>query len=264
MSKFKTCFFLGINFIIYSSCGTLVPPTYLYGPALYGHDISYQPKPLSNDSVHHANYASISLSSGEAPNTFNSRDGIKSAQVNIGQGFTFNHLNLSYAAFGDAGTYNNQTILESGQANYFNTKSFGNIGGRFSVNTFLTSGNVDIRVIGFEMAYSHEFGDYAAYRKSVNGQSNYFINSQTDLVTLGGTTEVIWHSAQKPLQFGFRLFIGQTLGDNFYKNANMPSGNHLPISNPISLAYFMQVKRYFFIGEVSPTINGELRVGVRF
>jgi len=282
MNKFKIYFLGCIALIAYSSCGTLVAPTYQYGPALYGRDISYQPKPLSSDSVHHANYASISFNSGEAPNSTNSSDGIKNAQINIGQGFTFDHLNLSYAAFGDLGTYNNHSVLESAEPNYFNSKSFGNIGGRFSVNTFVTSGNVDIRFIGFEMAYSHEFGSYAVYRKFLEGQPyytvtsqtdlatldshpNYYINSQTDLVTLGGTSEVTWRSAHQPLQFGFRLFIGaQVLNDNFYKNAYAPSGNHLPIASPSSLAYFMQVKHYYFVGEVSTTFAGQLTAGVRF
>jgi hypothetical protein len=263
MSKFKSCLSSGLILISFSSCVVKGPQIFTYGPPMYADDIAYQPKPISSDSVHHAAYVSASYSQGGPPNSKNSGDDITMGQLNIGQGFTFNNFNLSYGAFGGIGSYHNQTNNNVGQPNYFTSKSFENLGGRFSINAFITSGNVDIRFIGFEMAYSHEYGDYAGYRESVTGQPNYFTDTQTQLVTMGASSEVIWHSSRAPLQFGLRLFIGLPLGDGNYKNPNSLGQLYYPQNIPLSIAYFMQVKNVFFVGEVNPD-GGILRVGLRF
>lgn len=226
-------------------------------------DIAYQPKPLSTDSVHHATYASATYWSGGAPNDKNNGDELTGWQVNIGQGHTFKAFNVSYGAFGGFGSYLNQTINNTAAPNYFKSKNFGNLGGRFSINTFITSGLVDIRLVGFEMDYSHEMGDFAAYRRTLAGQPGYFIDPRSDLVTMGGTSEVVWHSKKQPLQFGLRLFIGQTLGDNSYKNPNDPTQIYYPNLHPYSMAYFMQIKNAIFTFELNG-VGGQIRAGLRF
>jgi hypothetical protein len=249
--------------VAFSSCFTQGPKINLYGPAMYAKDVAYQPKPMSSDSVHHATYASLTYYSGNVGNDKNDNDAITSGQFNIGQGYTFSNFNLSYGAFGELGSYQNETNSDVTQPHYFNTKYYESLGGRFSANVFITSGRVDIRFIGFEMAYSKEFGAYPAYRDGLNGQPNYFINNRTNLLTLGGTSEVVWHSERAPVQFGLRLFIGQTIGDNTYRNPSQPGQLYYPQFQTLSVAYFMQLKHYFFVGEVNP-VGGTLRAGLRF
>jgi len=263
MAKLKNYFPLAVILLIYSSCGVSGPQYNLYGPAMYANDISYQPKPLSTDSVHHSTYASATYWSGSPTNNNNNGDEITGWQLNVGQGHTFKGFNIAYSAFAGFGSYLNQTNNTTSQPNYFKNESFGNAGGRFSANTFITSGLVDIRLVGFEMAYSHEFGDYAGYRRNVAGQTNYFVDTRTDLVTLGGTSEVVWHSRKQPLQFGLRLFLGETLGDNSYKNANDPSHLYYPNQQDFSMAYFMQIKNAIFVLEVNNG-GGQLKAGLRF
>jgi len=263
MLKTRLYFLLLPVLIFYSSCTVTGPQINLYGPAMYSSDISYQPKPMSSDSVHHANYASLSYFSLDAPNNNNNFDIVTVGQFNIGQGYTFDNFNLSYAAFGGMGGYSHQTNNDLSQSTHFSSKYFGDLGGRFSANAFVTSGRVDIRFIGFEVAYSHEFGDYANFRSQVNGQPDYFTDARTDLVTIGGSTEVIWHSSERPLQFGLRLFIGRTLGDNTYRNPGTPATVYYQQNDIGSLAYFMQLKKVFFVGELH-SFGGELRAGLRF
>jgi hypothetical protein len=262
MKKLKIYFPLILVLFIYNSCGVSGPQINLYGPAMYSSDVSYQPKPMASDSMHHAGYVSLSYLSVDAPNDNNSFDMITGELINIGQGYTFDNFNLSYGAFAAIGSYSDQTI-HAGQPNYFNSKSFGNVGGRFSANAFVTSGHVDIRFMGIEMAYSHEFGDYADFRKSIAGQPNFFTDTRTDIVTIGGSSEVIWHGSRKLRQYGFRLFLGRTIGDNTYRSAAAPNELYYPQTNTFSLAYFMQVKKVFFVAEFY-TNGVEYKAGLRF
>jgi hypothetical protein len=273
MTKFKILTLLCSLAVLLTSCSTKGPITNLYGPALYKNDVAYLPKPLSTDSSHHANYisASVSSTSGAEPN--NSNDELTRGEINFGQGFTGKNCNIAYSVFGTAGSYDNMTNLTTNDSHYFNSKFFGAVGGRFSANTYITSGRVDIRIIGFEMAYSREFGGYAAYRKSITDTANFYTNNRTELVTIGGTSEVVWHSHDPKIQFGFRVFIGYTLGDNAYRNngATAPftydpftqNNSASYIAQNSSLAYFMQIHQYFFVAEVNST-GGQLRLGLRF
>lgn len=263
MRQLKTYCPIFLAMLMFSSCFVSGPQISLYGPAMYSNDISYQPKPISSDSVRSAGYLSLAYFSGNAANTNNSFDMTTGGQLNIGHAVTFSDFSLSYGAFGTIGNYNNQTASNANHPGYFSDKSFGSAGGRFSGNAFVNSGNVDIRFIGFEMAYSHEFGDYADFRKSITGQPNYFSDTHTDIITIGGSSEVIWRSRRQPMQFGFRLFIGRTLGDNAYRNPATPLQVYYPDVNTVSMAYFIQFKKVFLVSELH-TNGGEFRLGLRF
>jgi hypothetical protein len=273
MTKFKIPALLCSLVVLLSSCSTKGPQLNSYGPALYKNDVAYLPKPLSTDSSHHASYISASVTSTSGANPYNSNDMLTRGEINFGQGFTGKNFNIAYSVFGTAGSYDNMTDLTTNDTHYFNSKFFGAVGGRCSANTFITSGRVDIRIIGIEMAYSREFGGYATYRKSVTDTANFYTNNRTELVTIGGTSEVVWHSHDPKIQFGFRVFIGYTLGDNSYRNngATAPftydpftqNNSASYIAQNSSLAYFMQIHQYFFVAEVNST-GGQLRLGLRF
>jgi hypothetical protein len=263
MTKIRLYFPLVVMLLAYSSCGVTGPQINLYGPPKYADNIAYQPKPLSSDSSHHGTYISGSFFEGQPANDKNGSDAIAGGELNIGQGFTLPNFNVAYGGFAGFGNYHNSNNTNEITPQYFYNKSFGEVGGRFSANAFIPIGQVDVRFIGFEMAYTHEFGDYLAYRKAITGDANFFTDNRSDIVTMGGTSEVAWHSRNYPLQFGLRLFIGATLGDNRYKNPNSPYQQYDPNLSPVSIAYFMQVKKTFFIGEITP-YGGQIRVGFRF
>jgi hypothetical protein len=255
MKKLKTVFALcGLGCFL-SSCYVSKPVTSVNGPSFYNSDITYQPKPLSADSVHHANYVSASIVNGQGANE---NDVLTAGEINLGRAYTTKHFNFSGGVFGAAGSFSNATI-PSGQPYYFNNKFTGMAGARASINYYITSGHVDIRVIGIEAAYSNEFGDYADYRKLVAGVPTFYTSTRTDLLTIGGSTEVTWYGRDPSWQYGFRLFVGKTNID-YPKN---PNDNYALPSVTGALAYFMQIKRYFMIGEFTGA-GGHFGLGYRF
>jgi hypothetical protein len=238
---------------VLSSCSD-----HVYGPALHKSDISYMPKPMSTDSVKSATYASGAVVLDFSNNL---HDQLTSGQFNISHANTFKNFNLAFGGFTSLGNYANDD-LKVGDPNYFKNKFFGAVGGRLSGNFFINNdGRTDIRIIGFEAAYSHEFGDYVAFRKSVTGQPNYYTDTRTDLFTGGLTSEVIFHG-RHDTQMGFRLFVGETFGnDNIYNNTK---NDYVTYNAPtyVSFAYFMQMKQYFFVVDGGTYV--QFRFGVRF
>jgi hypothetical protein len=226
--------------ILLASC------SHIYEPALYHQDIVYQPKPTSFDTIKTANYISGGL--------------------NYYSNSNFNDFLIS--AFGVFGQYQSDQA-NKGETNYFSDKYFEAVGGRFSVNAFTTSGRTNFRFIGVEMAYSHEFGTYADFRRYLNTQPGYFVDPRTNLLTLGLTSEVIFHNVNdKGFQNGIRIFFGGTFGDNnLYNNPEVKqnyfsdiTGGGLNIFPKVS--YFIKVKNYF--GTVEAGSAFFLRFGLKF
>ena len=243
--------------ILISSCSRV------YSPAMYHQDIAYQPKPTSFDSVKSRTYISGGLGVSSSNNY---RDDKVSGEFDLSEGHAFKNFNLAYGAFGTFGDYENSSI-DKGQPNYFTDKFYGAVGGRLSGNFFVTSGKTDFRIVGFEAAYSHEFGAYSDFRKYLNGRSNYLIDQRTDLFSLGLTTEVIFHkTGDNSFQQGIRGFVGKTFG---YNNINNNDDNNDDTFRErlfrnvfLRASYFITFKNYFGIAEVGNGIF--VRFGYKF
>jgi len=237
--------------LIFTSC------SHVYTPALYRRDIIYQPKPSSFDTVKAATYISAALNL--AP-FVNHNDQQESGQINVSRGYVFNHINLSYGAFGLLGDYENGAIA-TGKANYFINKYYGALGARASANLFSTSSSErsEYRYLGFEAAYSHEFGAYAGFRQLLNSQPGYYVDPRTDLFTIGLTTEILTRTADKKVQQSLRLFLGSTLGYDQLTDANNKKAardvypqffdpGFLGLYPKVS--YYIKVKNYFGTAEI--------------
>ena len=233
--------FLALVGLTFASCSNRV-----YAPAMYHQDIAYQPKPVSFDSVKSASYAAGGIGINLNPT---SNDALYSAQFNISRGHVFDHVNLAYGAFGVIGDYENSTI-QSGQPYYFQDKFFGAGGARASANLFVNNGNVDFRYFGVEMVYSHEFGDYASFRKTVSqsGLPDFYTDNRVDLFSAGVTSEVTWRAQNKPkLKHSIRIFAGTTFGNNNLDNTYYKTreDNSIPPRNVVLKAsYFLQFNNY--------------------
>jgi hypothetical protein len=232
---------------------------HVYGPALHKSDISYMPKPMSMDSAKSATYVSAGLALDFGNNL---SDQLTSGQLNISEAHTFKNFNLAYGAFTSLGNYSNYD-LQQGDPHYFKDKFFGAVGGRLSGNFYINNdGRTDIRIIGFEAAYSHEFGDYARFRKEVTGDPNFYTDTRTELFTGGLTSEVVFHGRKPNTQMGFRLFVGETFGnDNIYNNNK---NDYITYKTPtyVAFSYFIQLKQYFAVVEGGTYV--QFRVGLRF
>ncbi|CAN5234017.1 hypothetical protein BH09BAC6_BH09BAC6_36920 [soil metagenome] len=248
--------FLGLAVLVFSSCSNL------YTPALYHQDIAYQPKPSSFDKENAATY----ISAGIGANTnVNFNDFLVSGQLNLSQGFIFDHFNVAYGGFAVFGDYQNGSS-DVNKPNYFSDKFFGALGGRASVNAFVTSGRADIRFIGIEMAYSHEFGDYADFRQRLNTQPGYFVDPRVNLLSIGLTTEVIFHNRNNSdFQHGIRGYLGTTLGhnqlnDTYYTDQTVT--DRMFRSFYPKASYFIKFNNYFGAFEVGSQVL--VRFGYKF
>lgn len=255
--KFKFCMPALLFALVVSSCSD-----HVYGPALRLADIAYMPKPISTDSVKSANYISggIGIAQGSHYN-----DLLTSGQLNLNRASTFKHFNVAYGVFGVAGNYHNNKLAKI-DPYYFNNKFFGAAGGRLSADYFIHRGRFDFRFIGFEAAYSNEFGSYASFRKVVGDQEHYHADNRNNLFSMGVTSEIVFRNRHNQ-RFGLRGFAGGTVGNNGIYN-HYTDGEALKIerlpSGPtfITLAYFMQLNNFITIIEVSS--YAQLRVGYRF
>lgn len=252
--------------ILFGSCSP-----YAYRPALYHQDIAYQPKPSTFDSVKTSNYISGEY---ETFLNFSLKDPLESGQVNLNRGYIFKHFNLAYGAFATFGNYQNSSIKPT-QANYYHNKYFGAVGGRVSANLLSSDDNTDFRYLGFEAAYSHEFGPFANFRKYLGAQGGYYADIRTDLFTIGLTTEIIVQSPKhKKIQQGFRLFAGVTPGNENLTGSYHNNNNISPAVAPQvfesgyykffpKASYFLKVKNYFWTAEYFIT-GLSLRFGYAF
>jgi hypothetical protein len=253
--KFKVLFFLPIIALLLASCA------HIYTPVLYHQDIVYQPKPASFDSAKTVTYISAGF---DGHSSVDYADDLESGQINISQGRAFKGFDLAYGAFGVAGDYGNNANKD--KPNYFSDKFFGAVGGRASANLFVTSGRADVRFIGMEMAYSHEFGSFADFRKNIQNTPGYDVDTRTDLFTVGLTSEVIFHSINdNGYRHGIRLFLGTTFGPNDVENSdqdNETSQDRLFQRMFPKVSYFVSYKKYFGTAEFG---NGFfIRLGVKF
>jgi len=247
--------FAALIALLFSSCVSV------YSPALYHQDIAYQPKPASFDTVKSASYVSAGFN-----NYLNSdQDLMQSGQFNLSRGHAFKNTNLAYGAFGVFGDLENSSI-QQGKPYYFTDKFFGAVGGRASFNFFVNSGRTDFRFLGIEAAYSHEFGDYLDFRRTVNGKSGIIADTRSDLVTIGLTTEILFHNwGNTHIQHGLRGFLGTTFGNN---DLEYGTDNFEPDNSKLfrqffpKVSYFINFNKFFCTAEAGQQFF--VRFGIKF
>lgn len=254
--RLKLLLFLCGGMMLLNACSN-----HTYTPALYHQDIAYQPKPASFDSLKTANYISGGMNY-YTDQTWS--DLLISGQLNYSRGHVFKNANLAYGVFGVAGDY------ERGDAgsppNNFKDKFFGAVGARMSANLFTPYERMDFRYLGFEMAYSHEFGSYSNFRNYIKTQPGYRADTRTDLVTLGLTTEIIFHNQNNvQIEHGIRGFLGGTFGPNPLNNTDYISQDLTPTFFRTifpKVSYFINVKSFFGVAEIGSAIF--VRAGYKF
>ena len=234
----------------------------IYTPALYHQDIAYQPKPASFDSLKTANYISGGINY-YLDQTWS--DLLVSTQFNFSRAHVFNNFNLSYGAFGVAGDYDKGG--DDSSPTDFSGRFFGAVGGRASANLFTSYERMDFRYLGIEMAYSHEFGSFAAFRHFLNSQPGYQADIRTELFTVGLSSEIIFHNQNNiNIEHGIRLFLGGTFGPNpVGDNSDYSSSSLTPqFFHDIfpKVSYFINAKHFFGVGEFGSGIF--LRAGYKF
>lgn len=245
--------------VLLASCSATV-----YSPAMFGHDIAYQPKPMTFDTNKDATYLSGTFGAHQAVNT----NDVGFGELNISRAHAFAHGNLAFGAFGFAGQVtDNNYVNDSANTFKFKHISFEGLGLRASGNLNTSFGRTNWRFLGFEAAYSKEFGAYSNFRRQVSGVPGYYSSPTSSLITAGLTTEIIWHgSSSVDNQYGFRVFIGRNFGNLSYLN-NLPGGSGSFLLNS-SNSFFMQLHHFTATletnGFLSVTPSLRLTAGYRF
>jgi hypothetical protein len=223
--------------------------------------VAYVPKPASYDSVKKVIYLSGGLGGSTG---INLSDAITHGTVDISVGHDLKKANLAYGAFAYGGVITNTGSSNNSNDRYpLNSKGFGAIGGRFSINAYTTGKRSNFRYLGFEATYSKEFGSYADFRKAVNGIDNHYAITGTDLLTMGLTSEILWRNRRPEYtQYGIRFFIGGRCLNHKFENSESDYYRTNPVL--MDLGYFMKFKRY--IGSINTNFITSLafRLGYSF
>ncbi|HVS92908.1 MAG TPA: hypothetical protein VHE59_12785 [Mucilaginibacter sp.] len=234
-----------------------------YAPALYHQDIAYMPKPASFDTAKSATYFSGGLNTYLDPTWTKAM--LASGQVNVSQGYVFNHFNLAYGAFGELGDFSKGTSSDDKPDEKWSDKFFGAVGARLSANLFTSYERMDTRFIGFEAAYSHEFGSCSDFRKAVSHLPGYHADTRTDLFSVGLTSEFLFHNiGDIHFQNGLRFFVGETFGNDTFNEKYLTHDDVAPHFGPVyfKVSYFLKIHQFFATIEAGEQVM--LRAGVEF
>jgi len=249
-----------ICILLFSSCANRV-----YTPALFGNNIAYQPKPMTYDTKKTANYISGTFGAHAAVNT----DNVSFGELNFSRAHAFKNGNLAIGAFGFAGRVTNGFYTNDTASNSrFRHISFEGLGIRASGNLNTSFGRTDWRFLGFEAAYSKEFGAYSNFRKSVFGLPGYSTSLSSSLFNAGLTTEIIWHGKSNiENQYGFRFYIGRNFGNLRYLDSLTIGSSSTYFLNSSS-CFFMQLHHITGSVQVAGFLSIQpairLAVGYRF
>jgi len=181
-----------------------------YAPGLYQNDVQNMYKPHSKDSVKSRFYATgVLLSQSGAGGQGTSTSGL----LNIYRAHTIPHFNFSYGAIGYLGSYDRNYVDLNNPANsVVVNKSFAGYGLNGSTSFYLSTRKVDFRIIGVDLVYTHEGGDFLSFRKAQVGKPNVFSAAQAGMFTYGIFTEITVRPNNN-VNFGFKLFVNNVTGD---------------------------------------------------
>ncbi|WCT12395.1 hypothetical protein [Mucilaginibacter jinjuensis] len=204
----KPYLFAAALLLIFSSC-----TKHYYPSAMFQNDVQYMSKPYSGDSVRHGTYVSGALLL--TGNSGNIDDGASAGLLNIYQSYTLKNpnLNISYGVLGFAGNYRAGTD----NTNISIDKNFYGLGVNFSMSPYINRGNVDWRIIGLDLTYTKEFGDYAAFRQRMLNTDKLTYYRKTDLFTYGLFTEAMV-KVSPAVSLAFKIGLNNTPGQKQYIN----------------------------------------------
>ena len=262
-----TRLFYSILFILLaSSCSTPEALVKRYKPSMISIGLTYMPKPSSFDSSATANYISGGFMQGiqaSEGGTNPADDLINLGQLSFSRGHRFKNINYAYGADVFAGAYQNKSV-ESDDQNYFKSKSVQGFELKGSVNFFKTYKTFDLRLIGLDLAYSKEYGDFAKLRQQMPTAEKVYVIPASGLFSAALNTEIICSEQfWKITRYGLRLSLKQTFGDLRYRGMFNAYDINRSISGLTgSVAGYFEIKNYFFIGEAGD--GGRLNIGYKF
>jgi hypothetical protein len=234
--------FLTTNSLLLAACSINA-----YIPAQLNKDISYQPKPMSSDSVKTANYLSGSVFNGAGADV-TGNDQLIIGQLDYSRAHKFKNFDVAYGGYGFMGSIKNNSITV-GDPYYFEHKSLYGFGARLSADYITTDDRTDFRS-GLSTSFSKELGDFSAFRTMVKDKQDFVSNDQSLLFSAGISNEFVMHNRKYPsFQYGGRVFFGHSFSRPTFLNDIWISG-------------FGQVGCFFGVAEIGA--GTKLSFGYRF
>lgn len=182
-------------------------------------------------------------------------------QISLSRAHQLQKLNFAYGIDAYSGAYRNK-FLEQGDADHFESKSISGLHLKTSINTFKSVSQLELRLIGLELAYSKEFGDFSRFRSDIPGRENFYSLPKTGLFSAGLSSELLWRRTRS--RYGFKLNLINTFGSldyQGYDHTGMNGGKARSLNSTIAL-YFHQ--KHFFIILEGLDQSGRLNFGFSF
>ncbi|MEO7881370.1 hypothetical protein [Mucilaginibacter sp.] len=172
-------------------------------------------KPHSQDSAKRKIYVAGTLVEQSGAN---GQGAASSGVLNVYQSHTFKNVNLSYGALAFAGNYSRNETSSSSNSTGGTTnndvhisKGFIGYGFNGSLSFYFSNAVCDFRVLGADLVYTKESGDYLAFRRSVYGQPDILSSPRSEMLTYGIFTEYVFHP-KADLNVGFKIFLNKVTG----------------------------------------------------
>lgn len=216
-----------------------------YGPPMFGKQNTYMTKPrFDSGEVNTQRYGGLELASSTG---YNSLENTYSLMPSYHQAHAFAFFDVAYGAFGYIGRYKVNNIPEENGG-----KLFTGLGARASANFNLRFDDFNWRIIGFEGAYSREFGAYRQMRADFNqgssGDSLFMYHTQGHSASFGFFTEFLFRSDSDVDFWSLKLAAGAHPG---FGNNNNPyrsqgeDGMYIRIATNKRLEPFVITGSYF-------------------
>lgn len=199
--------------------------TKFYGPALHGYEMAYLPKKDFSDSTINVQIGMAgSVYSG---NGYNSEDGVQAIKGTIYAAHAFRFCDLSYGFTGYSGTYHIGDSVLNAEGITDGSERFGGYAGQIGLNLAYRGENFVFRYLGFDLAFYNESGQYATFRKRIDG-----LGSNDNYATLGGLNGVSlafgteFEVLSEPLQgrIGGKASMGKAMNFSYpEENGESPS-----------------------------------------
>ena len=236
-----------------------------YNPAMVSLNLGYMPRPTSFDSTRSAVYISGGFMKDyqEFSPVNGSEDMLSLGVFSINKGLIYKNVNFAYGADFFAGNFKNKS-LKASDPGYFNKMSLSGVKFKSSLNYYQTIRSFDLRIIGFDLAYSKEFGDFAKFRKVISNTENRYAIPATSLLSGGLSSEIIFKTRRSFIKrYGFGINLRTTFNDLTYQGLD-ENGQKGGIKSGFapSWSIYVQTKHLYFVGESSK--SGSMNLGYRF
>ena len=225
-----------IFILLISSCGV----ERVYTPANYGAIKKYIAKPVYNNKDTTANYISLAVSNGKHPIREGTNDTKLIGSLNYHHSKSFKKYNFYYGLGLNYGSYKfKNALIDVIVAN--ETQSFYSINPKIGFSFKSTRPNIDYEIIGLELNYNYENGNYQNKLNEIEPSSAIRVINEKSLFSLNIFSEILFKIDENNT-IGLGLFSGGLLGlDEKKYNIEEGGGGHFS-----GLTFSYRFKKYIF------------------